>query len=485
MEKFEKFDIKTTEVEREALDLIEEDLVHEEQIFPYKTTKNSVYLAMTKPGNTRLIMRLKAKFKKRIIPIKIEEKDLYLLINKYFGVGSGMIREMEKELNVNDSEFNIEDNNENAEIIRFVNRIILDAYKRGATDIHLEPLQKEIVLRYRIDGVLHTIQTPKQLKSIYPAIVSRIKIMAELDIAEKRLPQDGRIKIKTEEKEQDLRISVLPTIDGEAIVIRILANQKSELNLQKIGMTQENLDTFEELINKPNGIILVTGPTGSGKTTTLFSAISNINDRTKKIITIEDPVEYQLDGVSQIQVKTDIGFTFAEGLRSILRQDPDIILVGEIRDKETAEIAIRASLTGHLVFATLHTNDAVSAVTRLIDMGIESYLITSSLVGVLAQRLVRKICPYCKTEKILDDGEKIYYGKGCDFCFNTGYKGRTGIHELFLINPETKTEILSGRSNHEIQERLEKKGWKTLKKDGLEKVKKGVTTEDEVLRVAW
>ena len=389
-----------------------------------------------------------------------------------------------KDVNFN-QDYDIGENQDNAEIIQFVNRVIMDAYKRGSTDIHFEPVKRDILLRFRIDGVLHNVPIPPSIKNVYLAVVSRIKIMSELDIAEKRLPQDGRIKIKIGEKEQDLRVSVIPTINGESVVIRILANQKGEMELEKLGMEKDIMNNFRELVHRPNGIVLVTGPTGSGKTTTLFSGIKEINDSSKKIITIEDPVEYQLDGVAQIQVKSDIGLTFAAGLRAILRQDPDIIMIGEIRDKETAEIAIRASLTGHLVFATLHTNDSISSVTRLIDMGIEPYLITSSLIGVLAQRLVRVVCPFCKKEKVLDNGEITAHGDGCDYCFNTGYKGRTSIHELYMIDDATKKDILAGKSNFDIKANLKKMGWRDLKDDGILKVKKGVTTYEEIYRVAW
>lgn len=485
-----EFNIKEHEVHPEATRIIEENMVHEKKIFPYKETDKEVFVAMVDPTDMNTITKLKIKFKKRIIAARIAEEDFYMLINRYFGVGAGMLYQVASDINISTGsifeDFNIDDNKGGAEIIQFVNKVILDAYKRGATDIHLEPIKKDVLLRYRIDGVLHNITIPPSIKAVYHSIVSRIKIMSNLDIAEKRLPQDGRIKIIIGKNENDLRVSVLPTINGEAIVIRILANQKGEMELEKLGMEGDLLVKFRELINRPNGIMLVTGPTGSGKTTTLFSAIKEINDLKSKIITIEDPVEYQLDGVSQIQVKPEIGLTFAEGLRAILRQDPDIVLVGEIRDRETAEIAIRASLTGHLVFATLHTNDSISSVTRLIDMGIEPYLITSSLIGVLAQRLVRMICPYCKTETILDNGEKNYYGKGCDYCFGTGYKGRSGIHELFLIDDMNKKDILNGKSNFEIKAHLVKEfGWKDLKADGMNKAKQGITTYDEIYRTAW
>lgn len=479
------FDLKTDHIDAEAVKLVEENFIHTRKVFPYKMNDKEVYVAMVDPQDTATIVALKTKFKRRVIAQQIKESDFYTVTTSFFGVGSGMFNEVKVKDVSFTQDYAIDENTNNAEVIQFVNRVILDAYKRGATDIHLEPIKRDVLLRFRIDGVLHNVPIPPSIKNVYLALVSRIKIMSDLDIAEKRLPQDGRIKIKVGDQEQDLRVSVLPTINGEAIVIRILANQKGEMELEKLGMEPKIMHTFRELVHKPNGIVLVTGPTGSGKTTTLFSGIKEINDATKKIITIEDPVEYQLDGVSQIQVKSDIGLTFAAGLRAILRQDPDIVLVGEIRDKETAEIAIRASLTGHLVFATLHTNDSVSSVTRLIDMGIEPYLITSSLIGVLAQRLVRVICPFCKKEKILDNGEATYYGEGCDYCFGTGYKGRTSIHELYVIDDNNKKDILAGKSNFEIKANLKKNGWLDLKDDGMLKVKSGMTTYEEVYRVAW
>lgn len=481
-----KLDLKNIKISKEEVrELIDESFIHERKIFPIEIGIKEIKLAMVDIYDSNTIMHLKAKLKKRVLTVKMTEEEFYMLTSKYFGIGSGMFHNMEKDFSSKITEFDLEDKEDSAEIVRFVNQVLLDAYKRGSTDIHFDPIKNDVILRYRIDGVLHLLPIPTAIKNVYSAVVSRIKIMGELDISEKRLPQDGRIKIRVGEKEQDLRISALPTINGESIVIRILANEKGELDMVHLGMEEKTLEKFRELIHKPNGIVLVTGPTGSGKTTTLFSGIKEINDSSKKIITIEDPVEYQLDGVSQMQVKPDIGLTFAEGLRAVLRQDPDIIMVGEIRDKETAEIAIRASLTGHLVFATLHTNDSISSVTRLMDMGIEPYLITSSLIGVLAQRLVRKICPYCKAEKTLDNGEVTYYGKGCDYCFQTGYKGRTSIHELYVINDDNKKDILNGKSNFEIKANLKKNNWQDLYENGILKVKKGMTTYEEILRVAW
>lgn len=478
-------EILKLDIKKELVNLLDEKFIFERKAFPYMVNDREIYVAIVNPNDINTEMHIKSISRRRVVLTKISSDEFYLLVRRYFGIGAGMFSEVEKPTITFEKDFNIDDSKESAEVVQFVNKVLQDAYNKGATDVHLEPTKDDTLLRYRIDGVLHNISIPKSIQNVYLAVVSRIKIMAEMDIAEKRLPQDGRIKIKSKGEDTELRISVIPTINGESIVIRILANQKREMDLEKLGMSSKILRDFKDLISKPNGIILVTGPTGSGKTTTLFSAIKEINDGSQKILTIEDPVEYQLDGVSQIQAKSEIGFDFATGLRAILRHDPDIIMIGEIRDKETAEIAIRSSLTGHLVFATLHTNDSISSVTRLIDMGIEPYLITSSLVGVLAQRLVRKICPYCKTEKILDNGKKTWYGKGCDYCFHTGYKGRTSIHELYIIDDITKKDILTGKSNFEIKKNQVDKGWKTLKDDGMDKAEIGETTFEEVIKVAW
>lgn len=478
-------EILKLDIKKELVNLLDEKFIFERKAFPYMVNDREIYVAIVNPNDINTEMHIKSISRRRVVLTKISSDEFYLLVRRYFGIGAGMFSEVEKPTITFEKDFNIDDSKESAEVVQFVNKVLQDAYNKGATDVHLEPTKDDTLLRYRIDGVLHNISIPKSIQNVYLAVVSRIKIMAEMDIAEKRLPRDGRIKIKSKGEDTELRISVIPTINGESIVIRILANQKREMDLEKLGMSPKILRDFKDLISKPNGIILVTGPTGSGKTTTLFSAIKEINDGSQKILTIEDPVEYQLDGVSQIQAKSEIGFDFATGLRAILRHDPDIIMIGEIRDKETAEIAIRSSLTGHLVFATLHTNDSISSVTRLIDMGIEPYLITSSLVGVLAQRLVRKICPYCKTEKILDNGKKTWYGKGCDYCFHTGYKGRTSIHELYIIDDITKKDILTGKSNFEIKKNQVDKGWKTLKDDGMDKAEIGETTFEEVIKVAW
>jgi general secretion pathway protein E len=378
-----------------------------------------------------------------------------------------------------------------APIIRLVNVVLTQALRRQASDIHIEPYEKDIKVRFRIDGILYEIfSLPKRFQA---HIVSRLKVMANLDIAEKRLPQDGRIKIKVANKTVDIRISVIPMAFGERIVLRLLDKSISILGLAEMGMAPKRLEIFEKLINKNTGILLVTGPTGSGKTTTLYAALNRINSMEKNIITIEDPIEYELKGVGQIQVNPKTELTFARGLRSVLRHDPDIIMVGEIRDLETVEIAIQASLTGHLVFSTLHTNDASGALTRLVDMGVEPFLIASSLLGVLAQRLVRRICPECKepfhleesalAELGLSKDQVLWRGRGCDACMQSGYKGRTGIFELLVMDNETRHLLTSGADSVTIKEAAAKRGMTTLFGDGLQKVKAGWTTLNEVMRV--
>ncbi|SPD72479.1 general secretory pathway component, cryptic [uncultured Desulfobacterium sp.] len=387
------------------------------------------------------------------------------------------------------------DDTSDAPIIKLVNLMFSQAVKDGASDIHIEPSQHRLNIRSRVDGILYNMLSPP--KHIQAALTSRIKIMADLNIAEKRLPQDGRIEIKIANKNIDIRVSTLPTSFGERVVLRLLDKSNVLLRLTDIGMPEDRLKEFNRLIKSAHGIILVTGPTGSGKTTTLYGALSIINHTDINIITIEDPVEYQIEGIGQIQVNPKIDLTFARGLRSIVRQDPDVILVGEIRDLETAEIAIQSALTGHLVFSTLHTNDAASAVTRLIDMGIEPFLVTSSVLGIMAQRLVRVICKQCKESYQPDEeslmsigvtpemaeGKKIYRGRGCPDCLNTGYKGRTGVFELMLLDDEIKNLILKTSDANAIKRRAVKNGMITLRQDGARKVFEGITTIEEVFRV--
>ncbi len=380
-----------------------------------------------------------------------------------------------------------------APIIRLVNLLITRAVESRASDIHIEPFDDEMKVRYRIDGVLNDVEsTPKRLQA---AIVSRIKIMARLNIAERRLPQDGRIRLRVGEKEIAIRVSTIPIVNGESIVMRILDRESIVIDLDRLGFSPAMLAFFDRLITKPNGIILVTGPTGSGKTTTLYGALDKINSPQKKIITVEDPVEYQLKGVNQIQVKPRIGLDFASTLRHIVRQDPDIIMIGEIRDLETAQIAIQSALTGHLVFSTLHTNDAPSAITRLLDMGVESFLLSSTVRGILAQRLVRMICPDCRRQVGTSDeveelmalgmgrGVPIWRGAGCETCAHTGFFGRSGLFEFLVVDEELRRLTLKGADEGEIRAQARRGGMKTLLEDGIEKIRMGITTLDEVFRV--
>jgi general secretion pathway protein E len=388
------------------------------------------------------------------------------------------------------------DDTSDAPIIRLVNLMLSQAVKDRASDIHIEPTQTSLKIRYRVDGILYDKLSPP--KHIQSALTSRIKVMADLNIAEKRLPQDGRIEIKIGNKNIDIRVSTIPIAFGERVVLRLLDKTRILLDVSDLGMPSARLKDFNRLIHTPHGIILVTGPTGSGKTTTLYAALSTINRADINIITIEDPIEYQIDGIGQIQVNPKIGLTFANGLRSIVRQDPDVILVGEVRDLETAEIAIQSALTGHLVFSTLHTNDSASAVTRLIDMGIEPFLVTSSVIAILAQRLVRVVCDNCKEEYSPDPeamqsiglttemlaGKRIFRSRGCPICLNTGYLGRTGIFELMLIDDEIQNLILKTSDSNTIKQKAVAKGMVTLSRDGAQKVVQGVTTIEEVYRVA-
>ncbi len=383
-----------------------------------------------------------------------------------------------------------------APIIRFVNSLLFQAVKEKASDIHIECFEKEVVVRFRKDGMLHKVT--RVAKKLQSSVISRVKIMAELDIAEKRKPQDGRIRVKVAGRDVDVRISTVPTSHGESIVMRLLDRSSVLLSLEDLGLFGKKLETINSLIHRPHGILLVTGPTGGGKTTTLYAALERINSPDKKIITIEDPVEYQILGINQIQVNTKVNLTFANGLRSILRQDPDIVLVGEIRDRDTADIAIHASLTGHLVFSTLHTNDSASAITRLVDMGIEPFLVASSLVAVIAQRLVRILCMKCKEPykpvndelvRIGIDASEVpesglYRATGCSDCLGTGYAGRSGIFEILVINDDIRNLTLSSADSTSIKRKANEHGMNTLRVDGAEKVLKGQTSIDEVMRVA-
>ena len=429
--------------------------------------------------------------------------DIIRYTKEVLGLGADTVQSMFDEARESGIEYLKQDDEENdlsndageASMIRFVNQILTEAIEMRATDIHIEPFEHELQVRYRIDGVLQAASIPPEIKQFQPAIVSRIKILSHLDIAEKRVPQDGRIKLVLSGREIDVRVSIIPMLYGEAVVLRILDRGAVMLGPENIGMGADDVEVFKGILKKPHGIILVTGPTGSGKTTTLYAALSHINEIDRKIVTIEDPIEYQLRGINQIQVSNKAGLTFSRGLRSILRHDPDVILVGEIRDLETAEIAVQASLTGHLVFSTLHTNDAPGALVRLVDMGIEPYLVASSLEAVIAQRLLRLICKECK-EKVAQEEvdlakrqfgdvipDVLYRGRGCIACQGTGYSGRAGIFETMLVTEETRTLLLQNATPRDIANQAKSEGMKMLRDDAFRYIQEGVSTMDEIMRV--
>ena len=472
---------------------------------PIAESENEIVVATSEPDNINLIEQLQICFGKTIKIVAAPEEEVLKAINSIkTRLMNNRSSDLKSDEDEGDDEFNHElkidvtdAEDDDAPIIRYVNAMIFKANSERASDIHIEPYENEVKVRFRIDGVLYDIASED--KMFQAGIASRIKIMAGLNIAEKRLPQDGRIGIKIAGKDVDIRVSTVPTSFGERIVLRILDQTSTVLDLEQIGITGKNLQTVQNLITKPNGIILVTGPTGSGKSTTLYSCLSYINKPELNILTVEDPVEYQLPGIGQMQVNSKIGFTFASGLRAILRQDPDVVMVGEIRDAETAEIAIQASLTGHLVLSTLHTNDSAGAVARLIDMGVEPFLVSSSLLAIMAQRLIRRLCPVCKEEYELTDEELKNLGispqkiksrrafragtKPCEFCQNTRYKGRSGIHELLLIDEEIRSLITQRMDSTTIKRAAFKKGFKTLRMDGATKVLAGITSVQEVLLV--
>ena len=437
-------------------------------------------------------------------PVLAPATDIDRFMKKYLGVGADTLQSMG--INNEDDDVKVlEEHNEDdldltaaaqdASIIKFVNQILAEALDLRATDVHIEPFENQLRVRYRIDGVLQEANLPPDVRKLQAAMVSRLKILSHLDIAEKRVPQDGRIRLRVAGREIDLRVSVIPMIHGEAVVLRILDRGDALLGLEHLGMSKRDNSVWTKVLDLPHGIILVTGPTGSGKTTTLYAALSKINQTDLKIITIEDPVEYQLAGINQIQVNTKAGLTFAAGLRAILRHDPDVVLVGEIRDRETAEIAVQASLTGHLVFSTLHTNDAPGATTRLVDMGVEPYLVASSLEMVAAQRLVRLICKHCKEEVARADVEKlraefgdevpklICRGKGCRNCQGSGYRGREGVFEMMPISDNIRAQIIERVSSRVIRRTALEEGMRSLRSDGWRLIGEGKTTPEEVLRL--
>ncbi|MCH8313780.1 MAG: type II secretion system ATPase GspE [Nitrospinae bacterium] len=481
---------------------IPEAFLKEKVIFPLRLEDDALTIVAFDPFDYYTIENLRISLDKEIKIALAPEQVILEAIETHYGGGSSVMDRMVGKVQ-DDDLHSLDNDDENTEhirdmaseapVIKLVNHIISEAIEKRASDIHLEPFADDLILRYRIDGMLHEFEAPP--KKLNSAITTRIKIMAKLDISERRLPQDGRINLKILGKEIDMRVSTLPTLYGESVVLRILDRSNLRVDLEHLGFPKHQLEQLLVLINKPYGKLLVTGPTGSGKTTTLYAALDKINTPEKKIITIEDPVEYQMRGINQIHVKPQIGLTFASGLRSIVRQDPDVIMVGEIRDPETAEIAIQAALTGHLVFSTVHTNDAAGAITRLLDMGIENFLISSALLGVLAQRLVRVICEECKQPADLNpgllkemgswakQGIKTYQGKGCKHCSFTGFRGRAGIYELLIVDETIRGLILAKANAQTIRKAARKAGMHVLRDDGWKKVLRGITTVEEILRV--
>jgi len=457
------------------------------RVLPIGREDHTLTLAMADPLDFETLSSVRNFTGLKVSPVLAPEQEILDAIDKYYGESAKGESEFDDGGQASEDLEQLRDMASEAPVIRLVNAIVAQAVEKRASDIHIEPFEKEFRVRYRIDGVLYNQEAPpREMKA---AMISRVKLMAKLNIAERRLPQDGRIKVKTLGREVDLRVSTLPTLYGESVVMRILDRSATNFyDLAKLGFDERMLSRMEHYTSLPHGIFLVTGPTGSGKSTTLYSALKRVNQSDKKIITIEDPVEYQMDGINQIHVNNQIGLTFASGLRHIVRQDPDVIMVGEIRDRETADIAIRSSLTGHFVYSTLHTNDAPSAITRLTDMGVENYLITSSLVSVLAQRLVRVICKDCKQTdgfRIAPDGSSIqsYRGVGCEKCFGSGYNGRLGIFELMELNDEIRRLIMKNADAIDITNAARRNGMLSLREDGWNKVSTGVTTAEEVMRV--
>jgi len=500
-------DLGKLQVATDVLSLIPAKFANRNKVISVGKDEQGLTVAMRSPFNIHIIDELKILTKLNVRPVISKSEDIINAIKLHYGVGAETVEtimhDSQKDVTVNQSaeeqlSEDAEKITDDASIIKYVNQILLEAYQKRATDIHLEPFEHTLRIRYRIDGILQEVKASPEIKKLQLFIISRLKIMANLNIAEKRRPQDGRCKVKLQGEDVDLRLSSFPTLFGEGISIRLLSKSLILLGIEQLGFSPDAFKQLDMVLNKSNGIVLVTGPTGCGKTTTLYACLNYINDAKMNIITLENPIEYQLEGINQIQINPQVDLTFANGLRSILRQDPDIIMVGEIRDLETAQIAIRAALTGHLIFSTLHTNDALATITRLLDLGIEPYLISGTVRAVVAQRLVRKICPECKQEyqpeqkllaaleldkKHISTQDKFFKGSGCPACDYTGYKGRTGIYEILVIDDKLGSIISSGGSKAELSKQAQANGMQTLKQDGLNRIKAGITTIEEVMRV--
>ncbi|MRG87491.1 GspE/PulE family protein [Salinibacillus xinjiangensis] len=480
-------------IDTSLLKMVPKEFARRNLVIPIKKEENKLFVAMADPMDYFVINDLRLSTGFTIEPFIATKDDIIRSVSKFYDVDDFAKDIVSTEQD--DQGFDTTDvEDEDSPVVKLVNQLLQQAVVQQASDIHIDCQETKVHIRFRVDGKLRSERSlPKHVQG---SLITRIKIMANLDITEQRVPQDGRIKLSLEHRQIDLRISTLPTIYGEKIVIRLLDLSMAQNDIDHIGFEQDNLEKFKKMIHQPHGIVLLTGPTGSGKSSTMYSALTHLNEESDNIITVEDPVEYQVEGINQIQVNPNVGLTFAAGLRAILRQDPDIIMIGEIRDKETADMAVRASITGHLVFSTLHTNNSLGTINRLKDMGVELFLIASSLNGVVSQRLVRKICRDCKQEKEPTEREKeifakygvsvekVYQGEGCPTCNMTGYRGRTAIHEVLVIDDHIRQALLNNESTIAIRDIAVENGLKFLIKDGIEKVKKGTTTTEEILRVA-
>jgi type II secretion system protein E len=493
-------ELKTVTVPSEVCRRISTKVAFQHFAMPVSVENDVLRVAVSDPFDAAMLGAVQFEARGPVEFVLAPRTEIEKSLKRYYGVGAETLDEMAEDeaidIEIADSR-EITGDDQEASVIKFVNQVIWEAFKDRATDIHFEPSEDELRIRYRIDGILHQTPLPPQIKRYQAALISRIKVMSGMNIAEKRLPQDGRINVRIKGEEIDIRVSTVPTVWGESVSLRLLTRGKIFFGLDRLGFGANEEAQIRDIIVKPHGIFLVTGPTGSGKSTSLYAFLSTINSVTKRIITIEEPVEYELKGINQIPVRADIGLTFAVGLRHILRQDPNVVMVGEIRDLETAEIAIRASLTGHLVFSTLHTNDAPSAFTRLIDMGIEPFLVASSVEAVMAQRLVRTICPHCKTPQRVDreylgkigfpedqiDSTTFLKGVGCEECRQLGYQGRTGIHELLVMSEAIRPLVMNRAPATTIAGVARQQAMRTLREDGWRKVRLGITTIEEVLRV--
>ena len=496
--------LKEIEIDSEILEKLPPKAIFQYNVVPLAEEDGCLKIATSDPFIPGLADALRLAVECRIRLVLSPADDIDTAAKKFYGVGAETLDRM-----MQDDSFDFDDEegllkqdlselDQEASVVKFVNQIIWEAYKDRATDIHIEPMEEDLRIRYRVDGLLHEAPMPPQLKRFQSSVISRLKVMANMDIAEKRLPQDGRISVRIRGAEIDVRVSTMPTVYGESVSLRLLLRGGGLITMKDLGLNDHDSAHLQKMITRPHGILLVTGPTGSGKSTSLYAWLHTINSVDKRIMSAEDPIEYEMPGVNQVQMRPEIGLTFASSLRTFLRQDPDVIMVGEIRDKETAEIAIRAALTGHLVFSTIHTNDSASTITRLLDMGIEPFLVASSVEGIVAQRLVRGLCKTCRQpvkvdedflrehnfpiERIAKEGP-IYEAVGCDECRGSGYKGRSGIFEILPVSDEIRPLVIAHASASEIKQQALAQGMKTLREDGWDKVLAGVTTIDEILRV--